>query len=110
MTQEQRRDYLPTYFSQVLTAATLNNGSIEEIDGWKSCGILMPPGCKVDNPRTLFQAGFLSALWNMGFGGINVGFNISHLYPSLSDHQYAANIAGINTSPKRCQSKMFRKP
>ena len=69
MTKEQRLSYLPKYFTVLLTAATLNHASIDEVNGWESCGILLPPGYKVDNPLTLLPAGFFSVLWTVGIGG-----------------------------------------
>jgi hypothetical protein len=72
MTLEARLAYLPKYFDGLLTAASMNQAKFEEADDWKACGVLMPPGCRVDNPLTIIQAGFISMLWNVGIGGCQV--------------------------------------
>ncbi|KAL3419066.1 putative n-acetyltransferase [Phlyctema vagabunda] len=64
-----RYAFFPRYFHSILTAAVLNKASISEIDDWKACAVLIPPGERVDNPRTWFQAGLIPLLWNMGFSG-----------------------------------------
>ena len=72
MTKEERLAYLPDYFDVLLTAGAMNHATFEEIDNWGSCAVMMPPGYRVDNPFTLLQSGFLSVLWNCGFGGCSV--------------------------------------
>jgi hypothetical protein len=72
MTPEARLAYLPKYFDALLTAAAMNNATFDEVDGWKACGVFMPPGCRVDNPWTILQAGFIPMLWNIGVGGCRV--------------------------------------
>ena len=69
MSKESRLAYLPQFFRTALTAAALNGALIGEVDNWSSCGVMMPPDGKADNPLTLLQAGLLSALWNIGIGG-----------------------------------------
>lgn len=69
MSKEQRLACLPQCFSALLTAAALNHASLDEAGDWKSCGVLVPPGCKIDNPLTLLPAGLLSVLWTIGLGG-----------------------------------------
>jgi hypothetical protein len=75
MSKEKRLTYLPKYFDALLTAATINHAIIDEIGGWKSCGILVPPGHKVKNPFTLLPAGILPTLYNIGFKGCQVTTN-----------------------------------
>jgi hypothetical protein len=93
--KQERDAYLPEYFTALLTAATLNCASIDYVEGapegssgddgahdadgkmpeglasseWKSVGVLMPPGKRVDNPWTLLQAGLLGATWKVGLRG-----------------------------------------
>jgi hypothetical protein len=73
MSDEERIGYLPAYFTALLTAASMNRAIFDEVEGWKSCGVLMPPECRVDNPWTLLPAGFIPMLWKIGFGGCKVG-------------------------------------
>jgi hypothetical protein len=79
MSKEQRLAYLPKYFSALLTAAALSHASFEEVGDWKSCGVLVPPSCKIDNPFTLLPAGFLSVLWTIGIGGCQACSRLVHL-------------------------------
>jgi hypothetical protein len=72
MSPEARLAYIPNYFDGLLTAAAMNNAIFDEAGDWKSCGVLMPPGCRVDNPLTFLPAGFISMLWNIGVGGCQV--------------------------------------
>ena len=72
MSHKARLAYLPKYFDGLLTAAAMNNAIFDETEGWKSCGVLMPPGCRVDNPLTMLPAGFIPMLWNIGVGGCQV--------------------------------------
>ncbi|MCJ1231965.1 hypothetical protein MMC12_008645, partial [Toensbergia leucococca] len=69
-TKAQQLAYTPTYFRTLLTAAALNNASIDEVDDWKSCGIMMPPDSSLTNPLTLIPAGFASVIWTLGLGGL----------------------------------------
>ncbi|CZR67316.1 uncharacterized protein PAC_17215 [Phialocephala subalpina] len=66
--EAKRLAYLPKYFDALITAAALNDASFTEIDEFKCCVTMMPPGKKVDNPFTMIQAGLLSMLWNIGWG------------------------------------------
>ncbi|KAH8646380.1 hypothetical protein BGZ60DRAFT_424488 [Tricladium varicosporioides] len=69
-TKEAREAYHAQLFHVFLKAAVLNGGSIDEVDGWKSCGVLLPPGCDIGNPFKVVQAGFLGVMWTLGLGGI----------------------------------------
>lgn len=69
-----RLAYLPTYFRTLLKAAALNDATFDEIDNWKCCSVIMPPGKRVDNTWTLLPAGFLGTLWNLGVSGCQVWF------------------------------------
>lgn len=66
MVPAARLAYLREYFSRLLTAAAMNKAIIHEAGEWGSCGVLMPPGCKVDNPLTMIPAGIFPMLWNIG--------------------------------------------
>ncbi|PVH88973.1 hypothetical protein DL98DRAFT_508815 [Cadophora sp. DSE1049] len=66
MTQAQLSAYLPKYFDGLLTAAAMNKGIFAEADDFKSCTILIPPGCHVDNFWTLIPAGFIGMVWDVG--------------------------------------------
>ena len=72
MGRDARVDYLPKYFDSLLTAAAMNHATFSEVGGWKSCGVLMPPGHRVDNIWTMLPAGFLPMLWKVGIGGCQV--------------------------------------
>ena len=82
MTQAQLSAYLPKYFDGLLTAAALNKGIFAEADDFKSCTILMPPGCHVDNPWTLIPAGFVGMVWDVGFAATYVGLRIAISFSS----------------------------
>jgi len=68
MSEEEKNRILPSYFRGLLTAAALNNGTFDFLDNDNCCGVLMPPGCKVDNPLTLIPAGFIGMVWKIGLG------------------------------------------
>ena len=74
MAPAARTAYLPDYFGALLTAAALNKASIDEIGGWRSCGVLVPPGVRVDNPWTLLPAGLVGMAWAVGARGCVVCF------------------------------------
>lgn len=44
----------------------MNNCILAEADDFKSCGMLMPPGCHVDNFWALLPAGIIGLLWDVG--------------------------------------------
>jgi len=69
MNREQRLEFLPRYMTALLSSAAMNNAIFDQVDDWKSCGVLMPPGCKYDNTWTMCQAGFLPILWATGLEG-----------------------------------------
>jgi hypothetical protein len=74
MSQEKRVAYLPQYFKALLTGAALNEATFSEINGFKSCLVVMPPGKRVDNPRTMVQAGLFQMMGNVGWGPCSVSF------------------------------------
>lgn len=74
LTAEKRDAYRPKFFHAILAAAGMNGASFDEADGWKSCGVLMPPGSRIDQLSTAILAGFVSVLWSIGLGGCQVGF------------------------------------
>ncbi|OBT85409.1 hypothetical protein VE02_04811, partial [Pseudogymnoascus sp. 03VT05] len=61
-----RRAYLPTYFTALLTQATLNGAYVLEHSDWESCLTVLPPGRKVENPFTLLQSGLVGVLRKVG--------------------------------------------
>ncbi|KAK4541434.1 hypothetical protein LTR36_008035 [Oleoguttula mirabilis] len=61
-----RAAYLPTYFTSLLTAATLNAALFSHTRDYSSCLVLLPPNRRVDNPWTLLPAGILRMLWRLG--------------------------------------------
>ena len=73
----QRISYLPRFFHTLLTAAAMNNASLDEVDDWWSCGVLLPPGRRFDNPLTALPADLLAVLWNVGIGGCLASDNLS---------------------------------
>ena len=73
MSQEERRAYLPIYWTKLVKSALLNDALITEADGWKAASVLVPPGKYVDGVWSLLCAGFLSVLWRIGFTGFKVG-------------------------------------
>jgi len=64
-----RAAYLPKYIGALVKAASLNKALFIETGDWKHVSIIIPPGEKVDNPMTLWQAGLPSVLWNIGLVG-----------------------------------------
>ncbi|KFY85193.1 hypothetical protein V498_07753 [Pseudogymnoascus sp. VKM F-4517 (FW-2822)] len=61
-----RRAYLPTYFTALLTQATLNGAYVLEHSNWESCMTVLPPGKKIENPFTLLQSGLVGVLRKVG--------------------------------------------
>ncbi|KAF2995169.1 hypothetical protein E8E14_002435 [Neopestalotiopsis sp. 37M] len=59
---------LHALFRAFLTQAYLNNGIFIEAGNFGACGLLMPPGSMLQNPRTLLQAGLFPAVWTLGLG------------------------------------------
>lgn len=81
--ETKRLAYLPQYFNALITAAALNDAIFTEIDDFKSCITMMPPGKKVDNPWTMVPAGLLGLLWNIGLGPCYVHFSCSFCFVSV---------------------------
>ena len=72
LSDEAREAYYPAYMHALLKAGSLNDAIFEEANEWSCCAVWMPPGKRVDNPFTLLQAGFLTCLLKLGFGGCKV--------------------------------------
>lgn len=68
-TDEERHAYLYRYFTKLLKAAGLNHAIFEEIDGFASATVSLPPGKRVDNYLTLLPAGLHNLLWEVGLKG-----------------------------------------
>ncbi|KAI0450564.1 hypothetical protein F5B21DRAFT_426581 [Xylaria acuta] len=60
LSEEERKDYLPLFLTGLLKATTLNKGIILEVSSWGCCAAMLPPGKKLDSPRTILQAGLVS--------------------------------------------------
>jgi hypothetical protein len=84
MSATARAAYLPSYFSALLKAASLNGARFDEAGEWGSCGVLVPPGKRVDNFWTLVPAGFVGMLGRIGVGGCWVSFNCNVFLLSIS--------------------------
>ena len=52
-------------------AAALNGATFDEAHEWASCGVLVPPGKRVDNLWTLLPAGFAGMAWRVGERGVH---------------------------------------
>ena len=98
----QRLEYIPTAFDAVLTAAAMNKASFDEVEDWKSCGIMLPPGYHHDNPLTLLPAGLVGVLWAIGIRGGKVGHVVDG---TCSDNQCAAAALGDAISHRRLQGE-----
>ncbi|KAH7360381.1 hypothetical protein BKA65DRAFT_492964 [Rhexocercosporidium sp. MPI-PUGE-AT-0058] len=96
MTPAQLTAYLPKYFDGLLTAAALNKGIFAEADDFKSCTILMPPGCHVDNLWTLLPAGFVGMVWDVG---------VAATYRMLGD--LSPKVDAVKASALRGQKKYY---
>ncbi|KAJ5142571.1 Acyl-CoA N-acyltransferase [Penicillium bovifimosum] len=70
LSAQERRAYLPAYWTTLVKSALLNQAVITEADGWKAASVILPPGRSVDNIFTLLRAGFLGILWRIGFPGL----------------------------------------
>ncbi|TGJ82674.1 hypothetical protein E0Z10_g6072 [Xylaria hypoxylon] len=73
LSEEERKEFLPTFLTSLLKAGVLNKGIIIEVSSWGCCAIMLPPGKKADNPRTLFQAGLPGLVLRLKSTGIKVG-------------------------------------
>ena len=69
---EKAESYRPHFFHSILTSAALNGAVFNGIGDWKSCGVLMPPGCRMDSIGTWLRANLFGMLWTVGFQGTKV--------------------------------------
>ncbi|EME80326.1 uncharacterized protein MYCFIDRAFT_198585 [Pseudocercospora fijiensis CIRAD86] len=69
LSDPERIAYMPRYFTVLMRAAMLNSGVFEECNDWSCMTVWMPPGKRIDNELTIFQAGFLGSILRLGFGG-----------------------------------------
>jgi hypothetical protein len=72
LSDNARNEYMQQYFNTLIKAAALNDAVFQEANDWSCIAVWMPPGRRVDNPWTLYQAGFVSCLFNLGVGGCKV--------------------------------------
>lgn len=56
----------------LLKASALNDGSFQEANDWSCAAVWMPPGKRIDNPWTVFQAGLMGVLFKLGIRGCRV--------------------------------------
>ncbi|KAI0547012.1 hypothetical protein F4679DRAFT_377501 [Xylaria curta] len=70
LSDEERKDYLPLFLAACLKASILNKGFILEVSSWGCCAAMLPPGKRVDDPRTIFQAGLVSITLKLGSTGL----------------------------------------
>ncbi|KAI2468387.1 hypothetical protein F4781DRAFT_268741 [Annulohypoxylon bovei var. microspora] len=64
----KHQSVLSKLFRAFFTQGSLNNGIFIEVGDFGCCGLLMPPGARVENPWTLLQAGLIPALCTIGPG------------------------------------------
>ncbi|KAI0528329.1 hypothetical protein F5B22DRAFT_31399 [Xylaria bambusicola] len=62
----EHEDLLPKLFRGYFKQSSLNNSMFLEVDGFGCCGVLMPPGANIKNPRTLLRAGLVPGLFTIG--------------------------------------------
>ena len=106
--QEDREAYMYEYFCVLLKAAYLNSAVFDEIDDWKACIVRMPPGKRVDNPWTLWSAGFFGSLWKVGLKGGKVSFSSCIVYQIkvlLTMSLYAAYAFRVRTADQRSEGQ-----
>ncbi|KAI1347099.1 hypothetical protein F5Y01DRAFT_256028 [Xylaria sp. FL0043] len=65
LSEEERKDYLSEFLTTLLRATILNAGFILELSSWGCCAGMLPPGKKLDNPRTLLRAGLPAAVMRL---------------------------------------------
>ncbi|KAI1272352.1 hypothetical protein F5Y07DRAFT_305705 [Xylaria sp. FL0933] len=65
LSEEERNGYLSEFLTTLLRATILNDGFILELSSWGCCAGMLPPGKKLDNPRTLFRAGLPAAVMRL---------------------------------------------
>ena len=59
LSDKDREDYYPSYMHTLLKAGALNGAIFSEANDFQSCAVWLLPGKRVDNPFTIFQAGFI---------------------------------------------------
>jgi GNAT superfamily N-acetyltransferase len=77
----ERENYIPIFIGTLLKAAALSGGSIWD-EAWTTSNrpseetppacsaVWLGPGCKVDNWKNYYAAGFFPMAWNVGFSGL----------------------------------------
>lgn len=103
--EEERLAYLPAYFEILLTAAAINHASIEEIGDWKSCGVMIPPGEKLNGggAKMMLKVGFQNMLWRLRWGGYGV-FIPSFVFLVINSTSLARNIDYMKAN-ERCNAR-----
>ena len=68
--EERKNRYLSNFLLFAARAAALNGGTLEEASDYLSCAAYVPPGRRIDNPRTLVRAGMLGIAASIGPTGL----------------------------------------
>lgn len=81
----QYPNILPKFFRPFLVQALLNDALLIEAGNSSSCGLIVPPGSRLENPWTILQAGLMPAVWNVGIGTLKIYSNDCFAsYPSFT--------------------------
>ena len=74
---EQRTAYMPKLMTALLSACTLNKGTIYSLtlpsasgDAYSASCTIVPPGEDMANPWTWYSSGILGVLWDLGLNGV----------------------------------------
>ncbi|KAK5635566.1 hypothetical protein RRF57_011278 [Xylaria bambusicola] len=70
LSKEERKEYIPEFLAVLVKGGMLNKGIILEVSSWGCCAVILPPGKKVDNPLTIFQAGLPGVVLHLKLTGI----------------------------------------
>ena len=76
LSESERLAYLPTYIHSLLKASALNEGAFQEANDWLCAAVWMPPGKRIDNPRTFIPAGMIGMFFKLGIKGCKVSIPI----------------------------------
>lgn len=71
-TMQDHKSYLHKLFHSLVKASVLNGGIVFEAGNWGCCAVVLPLGKDVGNPLTIFQAGLISVVLNVGLSGTKV--------------------------------------
>ena len=77
LSETDRLAYHDQYMHILLKASALNDGAFQEANDWSCAAVWMPPGKRIDNPWTVFQAGLIGVLFKIGLKGCKVSTETS---------------------------------